>query len=492
MTIQRYYRAYCGFEVPQDAAIEDQLSVFNMLSKPVDYDTYVTYRRIHQLHPVFAEDSQEKLSFKSASNRTVNVHIDLMEASMSKFVDDSSLLEASLSHKGKETKFQRFFSVKKNREFDVALLGKFDELALIGSHKKSRNRGGKKLRAIGSVKSKQIDERDEATDDADYSYISFRLEGLPAPKVESDMMEGLTKCIIEGARDIRETIREFEMERARIPRPMLQKSNPVTVDQKIFIRTHGTMSLSCFRAVDQAYKDRDRAKRLSATKQGNEIQKQSQEMMIKLREEKKNTSIEKQQEVNSEAKNELVQAMNMQKTERLARKESVALKRRERERKLLARKRGLALTVEFNSQANAIYKALGSHAAMVAKGRITEINRERNRNMREDIDRQKEIIRRYYEHRNLLLQSEISLNRSKLETDLRRRSIAVKEEAKLRVKKLKETHLDKEFAFPCISTLPPKLPPLAIVAETQLKTWENLPKKELKVREHDRVNIWLS
>ena len=477
-----------------------------MLPKPVDYDTYMRYRQAdrtfrskHAAPSYFTETSctmQTEQSLEKASSGGMKLYIDLveLEASTSKYVDDPSSLEASHSRKRRGKKFhsshgssQPLYPGKESQVFDVTSVGKFGRLPKL---QKKRKNQSMKMPTVGDTRT--MKQEDEVIDDSEEGFIVFRLAGLPAPRVESDILEGLTRSIVDGARDIRETVRDFEMRRARTPKPIVQRSCPMTIDQKMFIRTHGTISLSCFRAVDQAYKDRDRAKSLSAKMQQNLLQKRRREMMAQIRDNKKYELIEKLQEIKNETKNELTQAMELQKSELLAKKDSVALKKNERERRISVRKQAVAFAAEFSNQANAIYKAISSHAATTAKGRIIEAKREKAKCLKEDMDRQREIIRRYNEHRKLLLQSETALDKSQLETELHERSQIYREEARLRVRKLRQENLHKGVTVPCISSVPSKLPPLAVVADAQMTTWEDMPKNKLEVREHDRVNFWLS
>ena len=380
-------------------------------------------------------------------------------------------------------------SIGASVEAGTHMIGRLPRTTLFERQKHILSQRMKNLKINDTLKSTQ---EDVIVNESEDGPIAFRLVGLPAPKLECDIMEDLVKCIVEGARDIREHAREHEMKRAMEPKPIVKKHRTITADQKLFIRTHGTMALSSLRAVDQAYKDRDRAKSLAAKIQQNQMEKQRRDLMVKRREHVKHVFVQKLHDVKRETKNQHIEALELQKSELLERKESVAIKRNERKRTLQMRKRALALAAEFCNQANAINKALGSHAAMTAKEKRVGAKREKVVNIKEDIGRQKEIIRRYTEHQNLLLRSEVALSRSKLDADLHERAIEHRMEAQRHVRKLKGEREDRETRFPVLCTAPSDLPPLGVVSETQMDVWEELPKNEFVPREHDRVNIWWS
>ena len=506
VTIQRFYRDYRGIEMAKDSRIIDDFSYLSASSQRLDYDTYIKYRRSRDrsfastaiMPSMFYEHSKAskiEQNFNN-SNGKMKLYVNLkgLEASTSKIIDDK--WEDDILHEEGETKFwfdrksrHRMASGTESKTIDIAKLSECVGMNLIDPNKTKRTRPLKMSKAAGDINSNRKDKGNDEIVDGD---IPFRLLGVPAPEMKCDLIEDLTKCIVEGARDIRDTIREFKENESRIPKRVVQKRYPMTVDQKLFIRTHGTMSLSCFHAVDQAYKDRDSAKNLSTKMQQIQIKKQRRDVGAKIREHKKYLTLEKIQVVKNEEKNDLMQAMDEQRADILARQEIVALVRNKRERKKEEWKQSHAFAVEFSCQTNAISKALASHAGIGTKGKIVEMKRAKTKKIKEDASRQKEIIKRYNEHRNLLLQSEASLSKSKLESDLQRRSFELKKEARLRVKKMKKTTLHKKIALPAITTAPSRLPPLAVVTAAQMEVWEKLPKKELKTREHDRINIWLS
>lgn len=489
--------------MPKNAEFMDNFSYFSISSQRLDYDTYINHKRSHDrslasttalqsiLHGHSSGDHGEHGVHK-VNQRTVKLFINLkeLEASTSKILAESSTFEESVSQKLKEQKSRverksKHVTRKQDGFIDIATLSKFVGLNLIEPDKQNK---------VQSTKRNRQREKVEKTDEFDRGLIDgkipFRLEGLRAPEMKCELIEELTRNLIDGADDIRQTRKEIDEKLAMIPKPRVYRNYPMTTDQKIFIRTHGTMSLSCFRAVDQAYKDRDRAKNLSAKQQHVEMKKQRRDAILKLREHAKYVFVGNIQAERNEAKKELAQKMDDLKSEISAKQEHVAAEKNKKERRKQERNRARAFAVEFCCQNNAISKALAVNAENGAKNKIIETNREKSRNIKEDIDRQKEIIKRYNEHRNLMLQSEVSLGKSKLESDLKQRSVRDRKEARLRVRKLRKVDEKKKIVLPSITTAPPKLPPLAVVAETQMKTWETLPKKEFKFREHDRINIW--
>lgn len=454
-------------------------------------------------------DSDADDSFLSTSKKMkMNFNVDLtkLEASTGKIIDelaniiDETRLSSSLPKRQKspekktenkpETETENKPKTKiKQKPIDTAALSKLTGLRLIQPDRSPK----KSLKAQMKEKMKQMmkppaNVSDDVIDTDSDGYVPFRLSGSQAPCTH-DFIEESTIQALEAAQDIRESLREAERRMKSLPNPVIQKNYPITTDQKLFIRTHGTMTLSCFRAVDQAYKDRDRAEQLAGKITRIRSMKQRKQASARVRKHNKLLSLEKVLADKLEHKNKVLSVLGDEKTQLQMRHEEITSRRATREKEREQRKKEVTFTNEFVCQNNAVAKALASHSMSTAREQTVNMKSTQVRTIKEKASRQKEIINRYHEHRSLLLQSQASLSRSKLDSDLMQRTTQLKSEAKRRVTGLKQQHITKEVSTPCVATAPPKLPPLAVVAETQWNTWEQLPKREFKPRVHDRVNV---
>ena len=491
MTIQRYYRDYSGIAGPRNEDIVDTLSNFSISSHHMD-------RSLASDRVALSVANTDHLGFggKVPKQRVPHFSINLkeFETSTLKVIEENSLDKKYFSRR-KERKYPSGRKdgkpIEDGRRIDIASLRQSAGLDFIDPFKERRNQSTKRLgvRKQDEVKSEEMDDSSTSATDGD---IPFRLVGMKAPEMKQEWIEELAERVVREGCEIRAMEREIEEKLASVPKRIAHRNYPMTADQKLFIRTHGTMSLSCFRAVDEAYKDRDRAKNLSASMQRVKLKRQRRETILGVRAHAKYTFAENIMANRIEAKKELVRSMDEQRAEAVARKEHVATEKNKREKIRQDWRNVRAFAADFCCQNNAIAKALASHAGVGSKMKSMELKREKVRSLNEDVNRQKEIIKRYNDHRNLLLQSEVSLGRSKLDTELKERSLEDRREARWRVKKLKKISRSNKIVLPSITVAPPNMPSLAVVAETQMKTWEKERKIELKSRQHDRVDMLLS
>ena len=496
--------------MPQNQGNIDGLSFASLSSQRIEYDTYIKYRRSRHrsrhsatVLPLLSRpmnnyipEASPNFCLSKADDTTLKIHINLkeLETSTSKIIDESLTLDDSVSESRKKPTSR---STKKDsgkasqqKPISVDLVGNFTSNNLMQLDREIRQK--EKQNLIKQATDKCGNGENGELKDED-GMVPFRLSGIRAPKVSGDLLEELTRDIVYGARDIRNSIKAFENSMHRRAPPVIERHYPITNDQKLYIRTHGTIALSCFRAVDQAYKDRDRTKSMLAKMSQVRSMKEKRELSSRVRNHNKYSSIRSIHSEKNHAAAELSQVMDDYKAEVEERQELVSAERNERLKRGKQRRKDRAFAVEFVCQNNAISKALVSHASTAAKEKVIQVKVDNACNIRKDMHRQKEIIKRYTEHRNLLLQSEVSLSRSKLDSDLMIRSLEQEKEARLQVKKLKnQKDLNKDVSTPCLVTVPNRLPPLAVIADGQLNAWEKLPKKDFKAREHDRFDNWLS
>jgi hypothetical protein len=105
--------------------------------------------------------------------------------------------------------------------------------------------------------------REVATDSDEDETIGFRLEGEKPPKQKNEPIAEMLLSKKEMGEDVRRSLRQFRRKQPD-KRKVSGGGTKLTNDQKLFLRTHGTMGLACLRAVHQAYGDRARAQKQTA------------------------------------------------------------------------------------------------------------------------------------------------------------------------------------------------------------------------------------
>jgi hypothetical protein len=113
---------------------------------------------------------------------------------------------------------------------------------------------------LGDVVERKV--KDEAVTDSDEDEtIGFRLQGEEPPKQKNEPIAEMLLSKKEMAEDVRKSLRQLSRKQPDRPKKESRGAMKLTNDQKLFLRTHGTMGLACLRAVHQAYGDRARAQK---------------------------------------------------------------------------------------------------------------------------------------------------------------------------------------------------------------------------------------
>ena len=120
--------------------------------------------------------------------------------------------------------------------------------------------------------------KEAVTDSDEDEAIGFRLQGEEPPKQKNEPIAEMLLSKKEMGEDVRKSLRQFTRKQPEKPKRQAGGVMKLTNDQKLFLRTHGTMGLACLRAVHQAYDDRARAqkqndlhKRVSGMKERREL-----------------------------------------------------------------------------------------------------------------------------------------------------------------------------------------------------------------------------
>lgn len=317
--------------------------------------------------------------------------------------------------------------------------------------------------------------------------VRFRLSGFCPPIQKVDPLREMLISKQEAGKDVREAAREIEKKAAEEPRKVAVKRHTVTTDQRLFIRTHGTMGLACLQAVQHAYRERERADAVSAkantVAQLREDREQAKERVRVFKQEYKEASLRRRVRDGvrtAEALKER-QAKEVMEHERLSTARAVTAEQ------VKSMRADLAFITDFNCQHTSISNALQRHDRVSQKDeRVQEIE-DFVRKEKEVSQDQQALVRRYMEHRQLIRQAETAMARAELDAHLTREANQRKVAAKERVAQIKARNQEKlEFYSPPVTHAPTRLPPLAVVSPEQQDLWNDLEKFGWSPANHDR------
>lgn len=315
----------------------------------------------------------------------------------------------------------------------------------------------------------------------------FRLSGLCPPILTIDPLREMLISKQEAGRDVRKAAREIEKKAIEEPKKVVTKRQTVTTDQRLFIRTHGTMGLACLRAVQHAYRERERADAVSskavAVAQIREDREQAKERVKIFKQEYKEASLRRR--VRDGVRT--AEALKEQQAKEIIEHERLSTARTVTAEQLKSRRADWAFISDFNCQHTSISNALQRHDRASQRGeRVQEIE-DTVRKGKEVSQDQQALVRRYMEHRQLLRQAETAMARAELDAQLTREASQREAAAKERVAQIKARNQDtQEFYCPPVTHAPARLPPLAVISPEQTDVWNDLEKFKWTPASHER------
>lgn len=361
-----------------------------------------------------------------------------------------------------------------------------------------RHRRGKRRDRVGKYKTVKVffgpvletrtrSEREPKKTEREPIKTRFRLSGFRPPIQAVDPFREMLISKQEAGKEVRKAAREIERKNAQEPRKVAVKRQTVTTDQKLFIRTHGTMGLACLRAVHHAYRERERAIALSskaiAVGQLRENREQAKERVIAFKQQYKEASLRRRARDSVRTAEVLKerQAKEITAHERLSTARAVTAEQ------LRARRADLAFVTDFNCQQTSISNALQRHDRILHRDEHAHEIEDLVRREKELSQDQQALVRRYMEHRQLIRQAETAMTRADLNAHLSREASQRKTAAKERVVQIKARNQETtEYYSAPVTHAPARLPPLAVVSPTQMDAWNEEDKFEWTPASHQR------
>lgn len=327
---------------------------------------------------------------------------------------------------------------------------------------------------LGRLPEEILDREDDEDEEEDEPLVKFRVAVLKSVVHKPDPLQEMLMMKREVGHDIRHAHQEVidkVMMNAATPRPV--KHNKLNSDQKMFSRVQGTMGMACLRAVQQAYRDREKAeKSASKTEYVSQLREQRQDGRRRshnILEEKRIRAIkQKDIDLNSIAdclESQVVKEDKEMKSRKFRRSKSCEVSRNYQQQ--------MEFSSDFITQQTSISNALLKHDRQAKRGEVVKGNVDLVQTNREQQNHQTDLVQRYLEHRKLMRQAQVAVERTALDTRLLHENSERVLEARTRVeqKKQKTESVKAFYPLPKGATNP-ILPPVQL--EGKPDKWHTL------------------
>jgi hypothetical protein len=271
-------------------------------------------------------------------------------------------------------------------------------------------------------------------DQGELPIVEFKLR-LKGIKQHLQFYDPMTEMIIgnrDAGRDIRAAEYHMHEYTSLQPEPIVQKSQP-NMEKRIFNRVQGTMGFSCLRAVEQAYKDRAKAEK-NAQKQDFVMsmrdQKEAAKERVRLFNDEKRSKTLKEREKETKKTSEAIENRELQrigyidKSTELRNKSALFNK---------SRKGELTFISDFNAQNTSVSNALLRHDRLARKEDKLQAQSQLIQDYRHSEQEQRDVVKKYLEHRTMMRQTESALARAALDSKMLREANDQLMQAKARV-----------------------------------------------------------
>ena len=248
-----------------------------------------------------------------------------------------------------------------------------------------------------------LKDRDVSNEDQ----VGFRLTIKKPHVMLRCPLEELILRTVEGAEDIRKSAIEIERRVKSVPIPKVNRTRKqLNADEKLYMKTQGTMGLSCFYAVDKAYKDRNEAEKLLCRRNFCRTVRESERKSIdKIRRFKekciKETLIKKHDQ-----KGRLLEALAARRNFTQRNLDESVKRRLSQEGAQQASKNSYKFAQEFGRQNNSVAKALLNHDHMTRKSDELEKKKAIVLKIKNEKQQQKDVLKEYLEQTKMARQAE--------------------------------------------------------------------------------------
>ena len=268
---------------------------------------------------------------------------------------------------------------------------------------------------VDSAPTPDIEERIEDEDEAPVT--EYRLRGY-RPNII--LMDPTTEMILskqEAGRMVRDAEYDHHRRLQDAPTPRVNKPRKTANnEQRIFSKVHGTMGMSCLFAVHQAYKDREKAEK-TASKMEHILSMRDErdraKERIKIYHEEKRSNALKQRDAERAKTLEQLEKREMLRLNYLDKRHEIKNKSADLSRSY---RQDYTFITEFSNQHTSVSNALLRHDRQAKFEDHIQSKTDFVANMSAAETEQKEVVKKYLEHRQLMRQTESAMARATLDT----------------------------------------------------------------------------
>ena len=300
-------------------------------------------------------------------------------------------------------------------------------------------------------------EIEKQEEDEEAPVTKYRLRGYQPNIILIDPTAEMVLTRQEAGRVVRDAEVEHHRKQQDAPSPRFtsQKKN-MNNDQRIFARVHGTMAMSCLFAVHQAYKDREKAER-TANKMEHILSMREErdraKERIKMYHDEKRSSALKERDLERARTIENLEKREMMRLQYLDRRHEVRNKSVDLTKSYRADN---TFITEFSNQHTSVSKALMRHDRQAKYDDHIQSKTDFVLGQSSNEVEQKEVVKKYLEHRTLMRQTESAMARSALDTRMLQEANDRMIEAKTRVAKQKarQDTVQSFYPLPVMTPVP--------------------------------------
>ena len=248
--------------------------------------------------------------------------------------------------------------------------------------------------------------------------VNFRLRGMQNRIEIIDPMAELIMARAEAGHEVRLAEAEYHRYTDNPVKPVIKRNRLLPKETRIFNKIQGNMGLSCLRAVQQAYRDREIAEKTSQRVEsvlGMRDSRETGKDRVRLFRDERRAQIMKDRD---REQKRLLEAMEKQELSRINQLDH-SITRKTRSSHFSKSRRGeRSFVSDFNVQNTSVSNALMRHDrqaqhedALQSRAELVQINKHHEKE-------QQEIVRKFLEHRQLMRQTESAMARSSLDAQM--------------------------------------------------------------------------
>lgn len=309
---------------------------------------------------------------------------------------------------------------------------------------------------VDSAQTPDIDSRPE-DETEDMPVTEYRLRGYRPNIIFFDPTTEMILEKQEAGRIVRDAEVEHHRKQQELPTPRAKtQKKPMNNDQRIFARAHGTMGMSCLFAVHQAYKDREKAERTAARMEhilSMRDERERAKERIKIYHDEKRTTALKQRDLERAKTLENLEKREMLRLNYLDRRHELKNKSADLTKSF---KQDYTFITEFSNQHTSVSNALMRHDRQAKCEDELQNKSDFVQNISAAEQEQKDVVKKYLEHRQLMRQTESAMARATLDTRILQEVNDRMLEAKTRVaqQKARRDTVQAFYPLPVMTPVP--------------------------------------